>query len=58
MSFRELVIGGARNSRKNLLRDIIVIILITRCSVIALSLYGGLSITEHISSKLINDASQ
>ncbi len=37
MSFRELVIGGPRTIRKNLFRDIIVIILITLCSVIALS---------------------
>jgi len=58
MSFRELIIGGPRNVRKNLFRDIIVIILITVCSVVALSLYRGLSIKDQISSKLINDASQ
>ena len=58
MSFRELIIGGPRNVRKNLFRDIIVIILITVCSVVALSFYQGLSVKDQISSKLINEASQ
>ena len=58
MSFRELIIAGPRNVRKNLFRDIIVIILITACSIVALAFYRGLSIKDQISSKLINDASQ
>jgi hypothetical protein len=58
MSFRERVIGGPRNIRENLFCDSIVIILITLCSAIALSLYGVLSIRECILSKLIIDASQ
>jgi hypothetical protein len=58
MSFRELVIGGPRNVRKNLFRDIIVIILITLCSVLALAFYRGLSIKDQISSKIINESSQ
>ena len=58
MSFRERVVGGPRNIRKNRFCDRIVIILVTCCSVSALSLYRGLSITEHISSKPIHDAVQ
>ncbi len=58
MSFRELIVGGPRTVRKNLFRDIIVIILITVCSIVALAFYRGLSIKDQISSKLINDASQ
>ena len=58
MSFRELIIGGPRTVRKNLFRDIIVIILITACSIVALAFYRGLSVKDQISSKLINDASQ
>ena len=58
MSFRELVIGGPRNVRKNLFRDIIVIILITLCSVLALTFYRGLSIKDQLSSKIIYESSQ
>lgn len=58
MSFRELVIGGPRNVRKNLFRDIVVIILITVCSIVALAFFRGLSIKDKVSSQLINDSSR
>ena len=58
MSFIDLIQGGPRNIKKSLFRDITLIILITVFSIIALSLYRGISIKEEMSSQLRENSSK
>ena len=56
MSLFQLLRGGPRNVRKNLFRDIIVIVLLTVISITSLAMYRGLSIKDQVSTELLTGA--